>query len=89
MEGLNGTYPEIGYVLINSNMLNNGVYGFELVSHPSYDPPILISNLSFEKFFKEPFTKVYYNSTADGSQWVYVFMVNWTYINNYESTEKV
>ncbi|MGC8663341.1 MAG: hypothetical protein ACP5SF_03845 [Thermoplasmata archaeon] len=89
LEGLNGTYPEIGYVLINSNMLNNGVYGFELVSHPSYDPPILISNLSFEKFFKEPFTKVYYNSTADGSQWVYVFMVNWTYINNYESTEKV
>ncbi|MEM0099082.1 MAG: dolichyl-phosphate-mannose--protein mannosyltransferase [Thermoplasmata archaeon] len=80
LNGFNGTYPKIGYVLINSNMYYNGVYGYELSTHPSYDPPIYISNSSFEKFFSEPFEKVYYNSTYDNSQWVYVFIVNWTYI---------
>ncbi len=83
LEGLNGTYPRVGYVLINSNMYCNGVYGYELSTHPSYDPPVIISNSSFEKFFNEPFIEVYYNSTQDGSQWVYVFQVNWTYIDNY------
>ncbi len=89
LEGLNGTYPEVGYVLINSNMFYNGVYGYELVTHPSYDPPVMMSNASFDKFFHEPFQEVYYNSTVDGSQWVYVFMVNWTYINNYLQSQKV
>lgn len=84
LEGLNGTYPKVGYVLINSNMFYNGVYGYELSTHPSYDPPVLMSNASLEKFFQEPFIKVYYNSTQDGSQWVYVFMVNWTYISEHK-----
>jgi len=88
LEGLNGTYPKVGYVLINSNMFYNGVYGYELLTHPSYDPPIIMSNASFDKFFQEPFIQVYYNSTSNGSQWVYVFQVNWTYINNYEHLQK-
>jgi hypothetical protein len=82
LNGLNGTYPRVGYVLINSNMYYNGVYGYQLSTHPSYDPPVYISNSSFQKFFNEPFEKVYYNSTSDNSQWVYVFYVNWTYINS-------
>jgi hypothetical protein len=82
LEGLNGTYPRVGYVLINSNMYNNGVYGYQLSTHPSYDPPIYMSNSSFNKFFKEPFQVAYYNSTADKSQWVYVFIVNWTFIES-------
>lgn len=89
LEGLNGTYPKVGYVLINSNMFYNGVYGYELATHPSYDPPIMMSNASLDKFFHEPFIEVYYNSTADNSQWVYVFEVNWTYINLYEQSQNI
>ncbi len=88
LEGLNGTYPKVGYVLINSNMYDNGVYGYELSTHPSYDPPVIISNSSFAKFFNEPFVEVYYNSSEDGSQWVYVFQVNWMYIENYSATNQ-
>lgn len=80
LEGLNGTYPKVGYVLINSNMYYNGVYGYQLSTHPSYDPPVFMNNSSFKKFFSEPFELAYYNSTVDNSQWVYVFIVNWTYI---------
>ncbi len=83
LEGFNGTFPKVGYVLINSNMYYNGVYGYQLSLNPSYDPPVIISKVSFEKFFKEPFQEVYYNSSKDGSQWVYVFQVNWTYIYNH------
>jgi hypothetical protein len=79
----NNTYPKIGYVLINSNMFYNGIYGYELSTHPSYDPPIYLNNTTFNKFFRQPFYILYYNNTFDNSQWVYVFGVNWTYINNY------
>ena len=79
----NNTYPKIGYVLINSNMFYNGIYGYELSTHPSYDPPIYLNNTTFYKFFKPPFYILYYNYTFNNSEWVYVFGVNWTYINNY------
>ncbi|MGC8584777.1 MAG: hypothetical protein ACP5RZ_00980 [Thermoplasmata archaeon] len=82
LEG-NNTYPKIGYVLINSNMFNNGIYGYELSTHPSYDPPIYLNNTTFDKFFSPPFYVMYYNSSLDHTQWVYVFGVNWTYIQNY------
>jgi hypothetical protein len=84
LEGLNSTYPvqypypSVMYVLIDSAMYSNGVYGYKYSDNP-YAPPIQMGYDGFEKFFSEPFTKVYYNTTSL-SQWAYIFQVNWTYI---------
>ncbi len=79
LEGLNGTYPKIGYVLITRDMFEYGVYGYENLKYP-VGAPVYMSNDSYEKFHHEPFELVFNNSSANGNDWVEVYRVNWTYI---------
>ncbi len=77
LEGLNGTYPPIGYVIITRSMWENGVYGYKNLENP-IGPPVYMTNESYEKFEKEPFELIFENYTID--DWVQVYRVNWTYI---------
>jgi len=79
LTGLNGTYPPIGYVVITKYMWEHGVYGYNDLQNP-IEPPVLMTNESYEKFKHEPFELVFYNYTDDLSDWVQVYRVNWTYI---------
>lgn len=72
-------YTPVGYVLIDNFMLYNGVWGYDGLSNP-YAKPIVMSNMSFFKFFSEPFVPVYFNYSLSTS-WAIVFAVNWTYID--------
>ncbi len=81
LEGLNGTYPPVGYVLITRNMLMNGVYGYGDLENP-IAPPVMMNNTTYEKFQHEPFELIFKNSTPDNSDWVEIYRVNWTYIWN-------
>lgn len=80
LEGLNGTYPPIGYVLITKEMLENGVYGYGDLQDP-IAPPVMMTNESYEKFREEPFELIFENHTEDYSDWVEIYWVNWTYID--------
>ncbi|MGC9192802.1 MAG: ArnT family glycosyltransferase [Thermoplasmata archaeon] len=80
LEGLNHTYNPILYVLIDSDMYYNGVYGYKYANNP-YAPPIKMGKAGFDKFFYPPFQQIYYYNSTTSSQWVYLFQVNWTYIH--------
>jgi len=82
LEGLNGTYPPIGYVVITKDMYENGVFGYNNSQNP-LEPPVFMGERGYEKFHKEPFKLIYRNATADDSDWVEVYTVDWNYINNY------
>jgi len=82
LEGLNGTYPPIGYVVITKDMYENGVFGYNNSQNP-LEPPVFMGEKGYEKFHKEPFKLIYRNATADDSDWVEVYTVDWNYINNY------
>lgn len=81
LEGLNHTYPPILYVLIDSDMYLDGVYGYRYANNP-YAPPVQMGKAGFEKFFSEPFQQIYYFNSTTSGHWVYLFQVNWTYIHN-------
>ncbi len=82
LQGLNGTYPPIGYVLITKDMYENGVFGYNNSQNP-LEPPVFMGKEGYEKFHREPFKLIYRNATADNSNWVEVYTVDWHYINNY------
>ncbi len=82
LEGLNGTYPPIGYIVITKDMYDNGVFGYNNSQNP-LEPPVFMGEKGYEKFHKEPFKLIYRNATADDSDWVEVYTVDWNYINNY------
>ncbi len=77
LEGLNNTYPPIGYVIITKSMWENGVYGYKNLENP-IGPPVYMTNESYLKFKKEPFEIIFENYTFN--DWVEVYQVNWTYI---------
>ncbi len=80
LEGLNHTYNPILYILIDSDMYYNGVYGYKYANNP-YAPPVQMGKAGFAKFFDPPFQQIYYYNSTTSSQWVYLFQVNWTYID--------
>jgi len=84
LKGENGSYPMVGYVLIDSGMLDNGVWGFNGVNNPS-QPPIRMNSSSFSKFFREPFRLVFKDTSRSGTFTAYVFEVNLTYVNSFHS----
>ncbi len=79
LEGLNGTYPPIGYVLITREMFEDGVYGYGDLHNP-IAPPVMMTNESYAKFKEEPFELIFENHTEDYGDWVEIYWVNWTYI---------
>jgi hypothetical protein len=79
LQGLNGTYPKIGYILITRDMWKYGVYGYQNLQYP-VGAPVRMDNESYAKFHREPFELVFNNSSANGGDWVEVYRVNWTYI---------
>ncbi len=85
LEGLNGTYPKIGYVLITKDMYENGVFGYNNSQNP-LQPPVFMGEKGYEKFKHEPFRLLFRNATANDSDWVEVYVVDWNYINEYIST---
>ena len=82
LEGLNGTYPPIGYVIITKDMYRFGVFGYNNSANP-LEPPVIMGEKGYEKFKKEPFELLYRNATADNEDWVEVYTVNWDYIYEY------
>lgn len=71
-------YTSVGYVLLDSYMLYNGVWGYEGLTNP-YQKPVVMSNSSFLKFLSGPFMPVYFNYTSQTS-WALVMEVNWSYL---------
>ncbi len=67
------------FILIDSAMLSNGVWGYNGLNNPS-EPAIFINNASFTKFFSGYFYPVYLNFTSR-TKWAVVFEVNWTAID--------
>jgi len=67
------------FILIDSSMLHDGVWGYNGLRDPS-EPAIYINNASFTKFFSDYFIPVYLNFTSR-NRWAIVFEVNWTAIN--------
>jgi len=82
LEGGNGSYPRIGYILLDTAMITDGIWGFNGVNNPS-QPPIYMSNASFNKFFQEPFKLVFKDSSGDNRFTAYVFAVNMSYIDEF------
>ncbi|MGC8617925.1 MAG: hypothetical protein ACP5UZ_04170 [Thermoplasmata archaeon] len=82
LDGENGSFPRIGYILLDSSMLANGVWGFNGINNPM-QPPIHLNNYSFRKFFLQPFRLVYKAGDPATGNAVYLFAVNITYVNNY------
>ncbi len=80
LEGLNGTYPPVGYVLITKSMREDGVYGYKNLENP-IGPPVFMTNESYDKFSREPFELIFENHTLSDDDWVEIYRVNWTYIN--------
>ena len=86
LEGMNNTYPPIGYVVITKSMYEQGVYGFN-ESHNPLEPPVIMGEKGYAKFKKEPFKLIFRNSTDDESDWVEIYKVDWNYIENYFSNQ--
>ncbi len=80
--GENGSYAPVGYVLISTYMIQYGVWGFNGSNNPN-QPPIKMNNTTFGKFFHEPFSLTYENSSLTQNVTSYLFSVNWTYLDNY------
>lgn len=82
LEG-NENHGRVTYVLIDDVMKDSVVYlNVDLYVH--------MSNESYEKFSKEPFELVYRCATLDSNgeevHWAEVYRVNWSYIEEFEST---
>ncbi len=82
LQGLNGTYPPIGYVIITKNMYEVGVFGYNNSANP-LEPPVIMGEEGYEKFHHEPFELLFRNATANNEDWVEVYKVNWDYIQEY------
>ncbi|AGB04787.1 hypothetical protein AciM339_0913 [Aciduliprofundum sp. MAR08-339] len=82
LEGLNGTYPKIGYVVITKEMYENGVFGYNNSQNP-LQPPVFMGRAGYEKFHHEPFKLIFRNATADNTDWVEVYVVDWAYIDSH------
>ena len=82
LEGLNGTYPPIGYIVITKDMYQYGVFGYNNSENP-LQPPVFMGKLGYEKFKKEPFKLIFRNATADNNDWIEIYTVDWHYIDNY------
>jgi len=82
LTGNNGSYPPIGYVLLDSYMLRYGVWGYNSSDNPN-QPAIMINQSSFKKFFQEPFELLYTNSSTTSNSTAYLFSVNWTYLGEH------
>ncbi len=80
--GENGTFPKIGYVVIDSQMLSYGVWGYNGINNPS-QPPIKISKTAFQKFFSEPFRLIFEERSGYYGYCSYVFAVNFSFISKY------
>jgi len=80
--GENGSYPPIGYVILDTNMIQYGVWGYNGSNNPN-QPAISLNNSSLSKFFHQPFILQYENSSLTSNYTSYLFELNWTYINNY------
>ncbi len=80
--GENGSYPPIGYVILDTNMIQYGVWGYNGSNNPN-QPTISLNNSSMSKFFHEPFILEYENSSLISNYTSYLFELNWTFINNY------
>jgi hypothetical protein len=84
LEGENGSYPKIGYILIDTAMIKDGVWGFNGVNNPS-QPPVRMSDNSFNKFFEEPFKLIFRDRSSDNLSTAYVFAVNISYVDNFRN----
>ncbi|KAA8923492.1 hypothetical protein [Thermoplasma sp.] len=80
----NHTTKPIEFILIDNYMYTDGVWGYEGAVNPDR-PPIKFTNETFLKFMYEPFVPVYFNYSADKSQWALIIEVNWTYIDDHYS----
>ncbi len=88
LEGMNNTYPPIGYVVITKSMYEQGVYGFNESQNP-LEPPVIMGENGYEKFKNMPFKLIFRNSTDDESDWVEIYKVDWNYIQEYLSTHNL
>jgi len=84
LEGENGSYQKIGYILIDTAMINDGVWGFNGVNNPS-QPPVRMTDNSFNKFFEEPFKLIFRDSSRGNLSTAYVFAVNISYVDNFRN----
>jgi len=88
ISGENGSYMPIGYVLISTYMIQYGVWGYNGTDNPN-QPPIYLNVTTFGKFFNQPFSLLYENSSATQNISSYLFAVNWTYIDNYMNSRNM
>lgn len=88
ISGENGSYMPIGYVLISTYMIQYGVWGYNGTDNPN-QPPIYLNATTFGKFFNQPFSLLYENSSATQNISSYLFAVNWTYIDNYMNSRNM
>jgi hypothetical protein len=79
--GENGSYAPIGYVLLNTYMLQYGVWGYNSSLNPN-ELPIMINSTAFAKFFAPPFILAYENSSTTRNSTTYLFSLNWTYLGH-------
>jgi hypothetical protein len=79
--GQNGSYAPIGYVFLNTFMLQYGVWGYNSSLNPN-QLPIMVNGTAFTKFFAPPFVLLYENSSTTRNSTTYLFSLNWTYLGN-------
>jgi hypothetical protein len=79
LTGENGTYPPIGYVILDTYMLQYGVWGYNSSLNPN-EASVMLNNSSFNKFFDEPFGLLYKNESFTHNSTTFLFDVNWTYL---------
>ena len=82
LEGQNGRYPEVGYILIDSSMISEGIAGFNWANDPTQST-IHLTHLSLDKFFEAPFKLIFMAVSPDNVSVVYLFTVNTSSVDNY------